>query len=159
MVNATNIVYSISATAQILGVAKEAIRGFQVWGSCVWVWVKGSRPRFLSFKLYRQYFVDRRKRDAEGLQVFKSVMVGGYIVRNPRRDSKYICTPYRDRIECNWLVASIAMQRLLISATHRYASTSWRKHNRLLQNKTVMSKTVKGSLKTAQNISFNRISR
>jgi hypothetical protein len=101
MVTATNIVYSISATAQILGVAKEAIKGFQVWGSCVWVWVKGSRPRFLSFKLYRAFFVDRRKRDAEGLQVFKSVMVGGYIVRNPQRDSKYICTPYRDHIECN----------------------------------------------------------
>lgn len=30
MVTATNIVYSISATAQILGVAKEAIKGFQV---------------------------------------------------------------------------------------------------------------------------------
>jgi hypothetical protein len=108
MVNSTNIVYSISATAQILGIAKEAIKGFQVWGSCVWVWVKGSRPRFLSFKLYRAFFVDRRKRDADGLQVFKSVMVGGYIVRNPQRDSKYICTPYRDsqgdaysRIECN----------------------------------------------------------
>ena len=101
MVTSSNFCYSVSAAARILGVSASAIAGFQVWTKVVWVWVKGCRPQFLSMATFKQHFVERRRAESDGLQVFKSVMVGGYIVRNETKDSQYICTPYSDRIECN----------------------------------------------------------
>jgi hypothetical protein len=108
MVTSSNFCYSISAAARILGVSVSAIAGFQVWTKVVWVWVKGCRPQFLSMEAFKQHFVERRRIESDSLQVFKSVMVGGYIVRNEKKDSQYICTPYSDsqgdaysRIECS----------------------------------------------------------
>jgi hypothetical protein len=100
MMTSQNILYSASAIARIFNVATSAVIKFEIWATGVWVYVKGMRPRLVSFKAFKQHFVDRRRSEANSLQVFNSSMVGGYIVRNPHKDSQYIVTPTRQGIEC-----------------------------------------------------------
>jgi hypothetical protein len=100
MVTSQNILYSTSAIARLLNVAASAVVKFDVFAKVVWVYIKGQRPRFLSKKLFTQHFVDRRKSEAQNLQTFKASMVGGYVVRNPQKDSQYIVTPTPTGIEC-----------------------------------------------------------
>ena len=100
MVTSQNILYSTSAIARLLNVAASAVVKFDVFAKVIWVYIKGQRPRFLSKKLFTQHFVDRRKSEAQNLQAIKASMVGGYVVRNPLKDSQYVVTPMRDRIEC-----------------------------------------------------------
>jgi hypothetical protein len=100
MVTSQNILYSASAIARIFNVAIGAVIKFEVWATGIWVYVKGMRPRLVSFRAFKQHFVDRRRSQAQSLQVFRSSMVGGYVVRNPHKDSQYIVTPTKQSIEC-----------------------------------------------------------
>lgn len=100
MVTSQNILYSASAIARIFNVAASAVVKFEIWATGVWVYVKGMRPRLVSFKAFKQHFVDRRKSEAQSLQVVRAPMVGGYVVRNPKKDSQYIATPTPTGIEC-----------------------------------------------------------
>ena len=103
MVNSTSILYSKSAAARLMGVAVDSIKGFAVWAKVAWVWVKGSRPKFMSLKAFKQHFVDHRKEAAKDLIPQYSSMINAYMVKNPRKDSQYICTPTeRKDLAGNW---------------------------------------------------------
>ena len=61
------LLYSKSAIARILNIALEEIEKYQIWHIGVWVKVIGKRPKIISFKTFKQHFVDFRKSNLEQL--------------------------------------------------------------------------------------------
>jgi hypothetical protein len=103
MVTAQNILYSVSAVRRILGIAHNAAIQIQPFAHVIWVWVKGQRPTFISKKVFKQHFVERRKSQALVLQVTQCLDAAyQFTVRNAAKDSIYIveALPTQLRCEC-----------------------------------------------------------
>lgn len=101
MVTATNILYSVSAVRRLLGLGDRIAVKIQEFGWVVWVWVVGKRPTFISKKLFKQQFVDRRKAQAKGLVVTRNTYEScSYSVRNEAKDSVYKVVLGVDEIAC-----------------------------------------------------------
>ena len=88
MVNATNILYSQSATERLFG---QGAKLLEVFRKIVLVHINGQRPKFVSKKVFHQHFNDRRIQEANSLQVARCQ--GFYAVKNPKKDSLYVVTP------------------------------------------------------------------
>lgn len=106
MLNATNLIYSMSASARIL--AKELgdifkrVEFIKFIGHVVQVTYKtvyGRCSTFLSFTSFKKNFVDRRQTDAQELEV-NHVKHNEYKVINPSKNSSYSCLAYVDSIDC-----------------------------------------------------------
>jgi len=106
MMNKTNMIYSMAAAARILakeiGEVFKRVEFIRFIGHVVQVTYKtafGRCSTFLSFVSFKKNFVDRRKSDAQDLEVSH---IGGYEykVNNPKKDSNYICQAYPDGIDC-----------------------------------------------------------
>lgn len=69
MVSKSNLVFSKAAASRILGVPKTLIAGFKRFFRVCWVWVCGSRPRFISKKLFLQHFAEHRQQQGRELPV------------------------------------------------------------------------------------------
>ncbi len=90
MVTRTNILYSVSAVRRLLGLGDRVSIQIREFGWVIWVWVKGLRPTFISKKLFKKHFVDRRKAEARSLLVTRNVFnVNSYTVRNENKDTVY----------------------------------------------------------------------
>jgi len=101
MVTRTNILYSIAAVRRILGLADRVMVQIREFGWVIWVWVKGRRPTFISKKLFKQHFVDRRKAEAKGLTVTQNVFnKNEFTVRNEAKKSAYQVTAGNGVISC-----------------------------------------------------------
>lgn len=102
MVTASNLIYSVSAAARILGIFYGQSRiVIQEWASVVWVWVKGRRPQFISKRVFLQHFADWRKAQARGLKVTQHLFTPtSYTVRNEPKNSTYEVEVIGDRVQC-----------------------------------------------------------
>lgn len=100
MVTAQNLLYSVAAARRILGIYYPEIKVvIQVWAKVILVISDGRRPRFISKKVFKQHFVDRRRQEAKALKV----MSEGYhvfTVTNPKKGSQYRVTSKNDAIYC-----------------------------------------------------------
>lgn len=99
MITSHNLVYSKAAAARILGVPVRAIAGFQKWFKVCWVWVRGKRPTFISFKAFKQHFVKWRKKQANSLCISK-IHETHYRVVNPKKNSAYTVWLFHDGPDC-----------------------------------------------------------
>lgn len=99
MINRNNFVFSKAAAARILGVPVNLIVGFQRWAKVCWVWVAGRRPTFMSFKAFKQHFVDWRKQQAKGLYVAPAGEQQFRIV-NPKKGTAYSVWAWWDGLDC-----------------------------------------------------------
>jgi hypothetical protein len=99
MINSQSFVYSKAAAARILGVSVHLILGFQKWWCVCWVWVKGKRPIFMSFKAFKQHFVDWRKAQTRSLCVNK-ISDEHFRVVNPKKSTAYTVLAFQDGLDC-----------------------------------------------------------
>ena len=100
MVTQTNLIFSIPASARIFGVALSQIAGFKLFAKVAWVWIKGRRPKFVSLKVFKAHFVDRRKAESANLKAIYSTLIGGWVVANPDKGTQYCVTATADGIHC-----------------------------------------------------------
>jgi hypothetical protein len=99
MVNSQNQLYSKVSAAAILKLQPREIDRVEVWPNVVYV--NAHRlSRFVSMTDFKKIFVERRKKGAADLKVINAPMIGGYVVKNEKKGTNYIVTPYKDRIEC-----------------------------------------------------------
>lgn len=101
MVTNSNLVYSSSAAARILGIVYQKRIVVKEWFSVVWVWVQGYRPRFVSKSAFKQHFVNWRKAAARALAVIPWHDDKTYTVTNYKKGSRYNVRCHKDMITCN----------------------------------------------------------
>jgi hypothetical protein len=97
----TNLIYTASAAARILGVALSQVPVvLQEWALVVWVHVRGKRPRFMSKAAFKAEFVKFRRNASNALRVEKRHN-NRYMVKNPKTNSQYGVTTGAASIVCD----------------------------------------------------------
>lgn len=90
MVTAFNIVFSKAAAAKVMGCAVSQVVQVRKFAFVAWVWVRGQRPRFVSFFLFKAAFVQRRMRAGAELKAERWADVPRWFtVRNEEKGSSY----------------------------------------------------------------------
>lgn len=103
--NATNLIYSMASAARILakdlGDIFKRVENIKL-GKVIQITYRtvfGRCSTFLSPKSFKTNFVDRRKSDAQELEV-KPINKHEYKVINPKKNTKYTCYAYTDGMDC-----------------------------------------------------------
>ena len=87
--SANALLYSVSAAKRIFKVpAGVRVRVVKFW-RCMWVWIEGQRPRFVSLAVFKQHFAQWRMKQALQLEA-QQLERGLYAVRNPAKGSQYL---------------------------------------------------------------------
>lgn len=90
MITATNLIYSKSAIARMEGVEALDVLRLEVWANCIFVIIRGRRPRFYSKKAFKQHFVEWRKAQAKALTSTQNVFNPSvFYVRNETKGTAY----------------------------------------------------------------------
>jgi len=90
MITVTNLLYSKSALARILGIDARLITRFEVWHSVIFAVIKGRRPSFFSKKVFRVHFVQWRQAQARALTATQNVFNPNiFYVRNETKETAY----------------------------------------------------------------------
>jgi hypothetical protein len=101
-------IFNKATASRVLGIADDLIKHVKEWVNCVFVIVKGKRPRFYKKFEYFCNFADWRREQSKDLsakflhkEVFNnSVKFVTYSVTNPIKKSSYICTAKDNAIAC-----------------------------------------------------------
>ncbi|MGE5658154.1 MAG: hypothetical protein ACM37W_16245 [Actinomycetota bacterium] len=99
MINPKNFVYSKAAIARMRGVALAMVERVEIWWNCIFVIVKGCRPKFYSKDSFRNHFVDWRKAQSEEIDIFETEG-NKYTAINERKHSIYTVEALQDGIRC-----------------------------------------------------------
>jgi hypothetical protein len=93
-------IFNKATASRVLGVATDLIKHVKEWVNCVFVIVKGKRPRFYKKSEYFCNFADWRRSQSKELVVDR-LMPNIFAVINEKKKSKYITTIRPDSITCN----------------------------------------------------------
>jgi len=93
-------IFNKATASRVLGVATDLIKHVKEWVNCVFVIVKGKRPRFYKKSEYFCNFADWRRSQSKELVVDR-LMPNIFAVINENKKSKYITTIRPDSITCN----------------------------------------------------------
>jgi hypothetical protein len=100
MVTQINILYSVAAVKRLLGLPNEAAVKIRKFFRVIWVWVKGRRPTFISKSKFHQHFVDRRRADAQDVNI-RDLYDGSYAAFSIMSGRQYRVIPDDRAIACN----------------------------------------------------------
>lgn len=90
------LLFNVSSTRRILGLAPSTQVKIQVWDKVIWVWVKGQRPTFVSKKKYFAEFARFRKEGGEKVKVY---FANGFKAQGAKET--YNLHPQDTFIDCN----------------------------------------------------------
>jgi hypothetical protein len=88
----SSLVFTKSATTRLLGCRADQIQTLEVWSNCIFVHVRGQRPKFVSKTRFYSEFSDFRRQGAKGCKVEKfgaGCYLGTYHVISPGADKRY----------------------------------------------------------------------
>lgn len=100
MINPKNFIYSISSVARMLGIPVKMVKRVEKWANCVFVIVKGRRPRFWKKSSFTNHFVEWRKKSSEDL-ITTRLDLYSFQVKNPKNNNIHYLTAKSTTIECN----------------------------------------------------------
>jgi hypothetical protein len=69
MIKPNNYIYSVSAISRMLRIAEQAVSRVEEWANCVFVIIKGRRPRFWKKADFLCHFADWRRHQSKELIV------------------------------------------------------------------------------------------
>jgi predicted nucleic acid-binding Zn finger protein len=82
------LIYSVSAARRIFAIPSGVrVRIIKFW-RCIWLWVAGQRPRFVSLAVFKAHFAQRRMQAAQQLTVSK-LEPYLFTVTNPVKAKRY----------------------------------------------------------------------
>jgi hypothetical protein len=93
-------IFNKATASRVLGIAGDLIKHVKEWVNCVFVIVKGKRPRFYKKFEYFCNFADWRRSQSKELVVDR-LMPNIFAVINEKKKSKYIVTISPDKVSCN----------------------------------------------------------
>jgi hypothetical protein len=94
------LIYNRSAAARVLKISHNLILRFEEWANCVFLIVKGQRPRFWTKKDYRANFAEFRKKASKELQATRLDLYS-FKVANKTKDSIHYLDAKPNTIQCN----------------------------------------------------------
>jgi hypothetical protein len=101
MITATNLLYSKSALARILGIDAKLIARFEVWHSVIFAVIKGRRPCFFSKKIFKIHFVEWRQKQSKALTAVENAFNPNiYRVRNEGKGTVYTVNFFNGGATC-----------------------------------------------------------
>lgn len=126
MIGKYNFVYSKAAAARILNVPVYAIARFERWAWVCFVQIRGQRPMFISFKVFKQHFADCRKQKSRPMCV-APVEGNHFRVVNPQKGTAYNVFVEDDGLDCE--CKDFENQTLILKCRpcckHCYAVLTW----------------------------------
>jgi len=93
-------IFNKATASRVLGIVTDLIKHVKEWTNCVFVIVKGKRPRFYKKFEYFCNFADWRRSQSKELVVDR-LMPNIFAVINEKKKSKYITTIRPDSVICN----------------------------------------------------------
>lgn len=100
MIQSEDYIYSKSAVARMLNIAPSLVIRVEKWATCAFVIIKNKRPRFWKKFDFLWHFADWRRKQSKELVVDR-VLAESFVVKNPKKNSKYACTIQPKAIVCN----------------------------------------------------------
>ena len=97
MINPQYFIYSRAAVARMLGIASGLVGKIEVWANCIFVIVKGRRPRFWKKSSFTNHFANWRKFEAKHYEVAAK---SDSIFEVWSNKSSYKLEALQDRIQC-----------------------------------------------------------
>ena len=97
MINPQYFIYSRAAVARMLGIASGLVGRIEVWANCIFVIVKGRRPRFWKKSSFTNHFANWRKFEAKHYEVAAK---SDSIFEVWSNKSSYKLEAFQDRIQC-----------------------------------------------------------
>jgi hypothetical protein len=94
------LVYNRSAAARVLKISHNLILRFEEWANCVFIIIKGQRPRFWKKADYRVNFAEFRKEESKALKVTRLDLYS-FQVKNGTKDSSYYSEAKPTTIHCS----------------------------------------------------------
>jgi hypothetical protein len=94
------LVFNRSAAARVLKISHNLILRFEEWENCVFLIVKGQRPRFWTKKDYRANFAAFRKEASKELEATRLDLYS-FKVANKAKDSIHYLDAKPNTIQCN----------------------------------------------------------
>ena len=100
MINPKNFIYNHAAVARMLGIAINLVVRVEKWFNCVFVIVKGRRPRFWKKASFTNHFVEWRRKQSEDLKALR-IDRHRFQVSNLSKGSIYYVDLQQEGIACN----------------------------------------------------------
>jgi hypothetical protein len=94
------LVFNRSAVARILKISHNLIVRFEEWANCIFLIIKGQRPRFWTKKDYRNNFAQFRKQESSNLSVTR-LDLHNFQVKNSTTNSLHYLEAKPKTIHCN----------------------------------------------------------
>ncbi|MGD1862513.1 MAG: SWIM zinc finger family protein [Leptolyngbyaceae cyanobacterium] len=102
MATRSTFIYSAAALRRMMGLPASVPIQIREFVNAIWVWVKGDLPTFISKTDFKRHFVERRKADAEPLQVTDWLRdPPRYTVTHPATGSQHWVLKREDRLDCD----------------------------------------------------------
>ncbi|NEQ53024.1 MAG: hypothetical protein F6K11_23270 [Leptolyngbya sp. SIO3F4] len=90
MVSKSNLIFSKIAASRLLSVDINLIADFRIFFRVCWVWIRGSRPRFISKRLFTKHFSEHRQQQGRQLTAKAWPEVPDwYTVENTHKGTSY----------------------------------------------------------------------
>lgn len=90
MLTAQSLLFSKSAIARMEGIEPKDVLRLEMWANCIFVVIRGRRPRFYSKTAFKIHFVEWRRAAARALTATKNVFNPlVYYVRNESKGTGY----------------------------------------------------------------------
>lgn len=109
MINPKYFIYNHAAVARMLGITVNLVIRVEKWFNCIFVIVKGRRPRFWKKSSFTNHFAEWRRKQAEDLkalridrnkfQVFNSSKGSTYLVELQQEGINCICEDFRNQLK------------------------------------------------------------
>ena len=101
MITAQNLLYSKSAIARMEGIEPQDVLRLEVWANCIFVIIRGRRPRFYSKTAFKIHFVEWRRAAARALSATRNVFNPLiWYVRNETKGTAYRVQTFRGGAIC-----------------------------------------------------------
>lgn len=101
MITAQSLLYSKSAIARMERVEVKDVVRLEVWANCIFIIIRGRRPRFYSKTAFQVHFVEWRKAQAKELQAFRNAFSHNiYWVHNQSKGTRYTVQMYPGGATC-----------------------------------------------------------
>ncbi|MGJ3250290.1 MAG: hypothetical protein ACFE0J_04020 [Elainellaceae cyanobacterium] len=101
MATRSKLLYSAAAVRRMLDLSDSTPVQVREFFNAIWVWVKGTRPTFISKSDFKVHFVERRKAASVHLTITPWLYRRGrYTISNPRSGSSYVVDCFPDSLDC-----------------------------------------------------------
>jgi hypothetical protein len=100
MIDPKRFIFSYAAVARMLGIKPSLVKKVEVWFNCVFVIVRGRRPRFWKKSVFSNHFANWRKEEGSKLYAVRTAD-NQFLVESSKKHKYYHVEALHQAIVCN----------------------------------------------------------